>query len=466
MPHIKIRITSPSPQAGQKLQEVLQIKTPEGFLSLTETGETFSTPRDGTVVADTTSKFPEASDGQQTDATEPNQEQVCSSSVTEVREEAWEVKQNSTEETTQLDGDASDAGQPKGEFLVPRRELASFKLQLDAFKAKLEEEVIERFKLEDELKSERGVHEFESRVLREQLEEMSKCIMEKSQTIESLENALDEDRRQGESLRLEVETLEDAVTRGRAEANRLRSDVIAANDQAEEMTREIGSLRKKAENDASEKESIKKRFRVEIEDNSSDLRDMRNSFEKEKKLNEEKENTIRSLKKDIRSYQEQVEELQKELNTASDEVNSHQETGKSAQHARKSEELIAMSSELNEVYREHVETQSRMTVLAVTLNSAQREIQDARHTEAKHSFELQNYKERFNEMKDLSTALKEENRHLKNTLQRKSRDSRDMKKKYLILETEVMWLREALNIVEMSKPEPFKGGVILEQVNS
>ena len=476
MTHIRIRFTSPSPTGGKQIHESIQIKTSEGFLPLAETAQSTATGEVEPAVGKRAARSMKDADEQVEAQGEVSRRSllqdgpsaeglgVFSNVVTEVKEEKYEVQENTLYQSS--DGTSRREHSDNAEIFLPRREMASFKAQLDAFKTKLEEEVIERFKIEDELKSEKEIYEFETRSLHERIEELVKSLLEKNLKLETLENWIEEYKKEQESARQENECLQSVLAKSKVEISKLRSQVIAANDQTEEFMGEVESLRERAKQNALEKDRMKKRLRDEIEENGKEIRGLKDSLEEKERINEEKDKKIQSLGKDASLYKEQVEELREELTKASNRSNADQESLKILRDSSKSEQLLELSNELNDVYREYLETQSKVSVLTDALNSAQREIEDARNCEEKHSLELQNFKEKYAELKDLSTALREENRHLKNTSQKRSKDSRETKKKFLILETEVMWLREALNIVGISKPDTLKGVPNVDQIDT
>ena len=93
---------------------------------------------------------------------------------------------------------------------------------------------------------------------------------------------------------------------------------------------------------------------------------------------------------------------------------------------------------------ENISVSEKFSEMQELLNTKEKELEDVRNDYESQNIEIQNYKEKNVELKDVILATCQDNAHLKNRLEQQSRDCTELKKKLIVLETETGWLRDAL----------------------
>ena len=319
--------------------------------------------------------------------------------------------------------------------------------QLETFKSRLEEELIERFKLEEELKSESEMHENEMKILKEKIAILEENECEKAKRVEELESTILVYKEEHEKEWEEVENLRNFVGKYQSEVCKLRTEANIANDQAVEAINEMEILTKKTERSEHEKDKIRQQLKSEMEGYWREVRELRNALQNWEKLDSDKKNRIQILENEVASYKDLVNKLREDLTER-----NHKTNGKGSQmESTKDEHLLVLCHELNEIFREHLNSQGKFSELSFVLAATQKELEEARNRSQVQNIALQEFKQKYNDLHDSMVALAEENRHLRNSLEKKCADFRDIRRKFLVSETEVSWLKEALNIVDEAK---------------
>jgi len=338
----------------------------------------------------------------------------------------------------------------ESELYITRKDLSSMQNQLAVFKSRLEEEVIERFKLEEELKSEAETHQTELSILKEKIEFMEEHEFEKTRRIEELESMIDAYKEENEKSWEEVENLRSVVSKYQSELCKLREEANNASDQAVEAINEMELLTKKTEKSEQDKDRIRKQLKSEMEEYWREVRELRNALENWEKLDVERKSRIQTLENEVASYKGLVNELREELTECSNKTASD-ERNHSKEDPTKSEHLLVLCHELNEIFRENLNSQGKFSELSFVLAATQKDLEEARNLSQSQNLALQEFKRNYNDLHDTMLALTEENRHLRNSLEKKSGKFTEIRRKLLVSETEVSWLKEALNIVDNAK---------------
>lgn len=344
-------------------------------------------------------------------------------------------------------GRPEDKDEFESELYITRKDLATVQSQLETFKSRLEEELVERFKLEQELKSEAESHEIEMKVLTEKIESLTENESEKAKRVEELENTTLIYKEEYEKCLGDVEELKKCLRKYHNEVCKLRAEANMANDQAVEAINEMEILTKKTEKSEHEKDKIRKELTSEMEGYWKEVRELRAALENWEKLDAEKTNRILTLENEVSSYKDLVNELREELPGYSNKTNESE----SKVNQNKSEHLLMLYQELHEIFREHLNSQGKFSELSFVLTATQKELEEARNRGQMQNLALQGFKQKYNDLHDNMVALSEENRHLRNSLEKKYADFRDIRRKFLVSETEVSWLKEALNIVDNAR---------------
>lgn len=482
MTHITIRLSSP-PAGSKNIREIIRIKTPEKMLSLDDK-TLVEAEEDNLKRADTcfngakeqvtvcgSSQDLLARDSLHTRAEEKYVYTNCNTGkedpkclislvntdidhgrgetvVTNGKKTGLHLQGNSCSQTS-----CDSCGRPiardelESELYITRKDLATVQNQLETFKSRLEEELIERFKLEEELKSEAEVHECEMKVLREKIESLEEIECEKTKRVEELEKMLLVYKEEYEKCLADVEELRTFVGKYQSDVCKLRAQANLASDQAVEAINEMEVLTKKTEKSEHEKERVRKQLKSEMEGCWKEVRELRTALENWEKLDAERKSRIQTLENEVASYKDQVNELREQLTECS---NERSEGGSKMDH-NKSEHLLMLCHELNEIFREHLNSQGKFSELSFVLTATQKELEEARNRSQQQNLALEEFKQKYNDLHDNMLALGEENRHLRNSLEQKCADFRDIRRKFLVSETEVSWLKEALNIVDNAK---------------
>lgn len=311
------------------------------------------------------------------------------------------------------------------------KELEAKKFEVEALKAKLEEELFERIKVEDEFVLEKEHFEAEILKLRARIEELEE---ETSWRIEDLENNNMVLTTENENARDEIAHIKGLLERTVSENTKLRNNESFSDDRIIEILDELEVWKKKAYEIEERGNTSRINLQDEIETNEKEIRELKETLEETRQLNE----TKRRLS------------LQEITCNCGDFDNSKSDTT-----ANKSENLtisnekqmLELSSELNELYRDHVDYQDKYFALNQELISKEKELDELRGDYESQNIEIQNLKERYAELKDVVLATKQENAHLQNRVDKKSDEYKELKKKHLVQETEITWLRDALGLI-------------------
>lgn len=481
MTHITIRLASP-PAGSRNIREIIRIKTPEKLFPycdargsvVVETGErNFSMAHKDQakqVPSSDSSQGLPPSEGSYSNAegndsifintngdtkTEDLNSRINTENESEVRDETV-VQNGEAELNCQENSQCDSCGRPiareefESELYITRKDLAAVQSQLATFKARLEEELIERFKLEEELKSEADTHESELRILKEKIECLEENECEKARRVDELENMIVVYKEEHEEGWEEVENLRNFVGKYQSELCKLRVEANNASDQAVEAINEMELLTKKTEKSEQEKDKIKKQLKSEMEGYWREVCELRNALENWERLDVERKTRIQTLENEVASYKGLVNELREELTECSNKKSDNVKNSK-IDPIKSSEHLLLLCHELNEVFREHLNSQGKFSELSFVLAATQKELEEARNRSQSQNQALQEFKRNYNDIHDSMVALTEENRHLRNSLEKKFAESTEIRRKFLVSETEVSWLKEALNIVDTAK---------------
>lgn len=334
----------------------------------------------------------------------------------------------------------------ESELYITRKDLATVQSQLETFKIRLEEELVERFKLEEELKSEAESHENELKNLKEKIDFLEENESEKARRIEELESQIVVYKEEHEKSWEEVESLRSFVGKYQSDLSKLRVEANNASDQAVEAINEMELLTKKSEKNEQEKVKIKKQMKSEMEEYWKEVRELRNVLENWEKLDGERKTRIQSLESEVASYKSLVNELKENLADQSNRAS--EERSKAKTDSTTNEHLLLLCVELNEIFREHLNSHGKFSELSLVLAATQKDLEEARNRSQSQNQILQKFKRDYNDLHDTMTALNEENRHLRNSLEKRCVEVADIRRKFLASETQVSWLKEALDIVD------------------
>ena len=481
MTHIAIRLASP-PAGSKNVREIIRIKTPEKLLPFYETVS-------GDVIVETEEKkfnmadtclvngnsqglspleefhsnaeeslasYVDTNGDTRTEQSNRFTSHINTENESEEKEMTMingETKFNCQENSqAQCDrcGRRTEREEFESELYITRKDLTSVQNQLATFKSRLEEELIEKYKLEEELKSEAESHQSELSILKKKIEDWEENECEKTRRIEKLESMIDIYKKENEKSWEEVENLRSFVGKYQSEMCKLRLEANNASDQAAEAINEMELLTKKTEKSEQDNNTVRKQFKSEMEGYRREVRELRNALENWERLDVERKTRIQALENEVASYKGLVNELREELTECSNKTASD-ERSHSTVDPTKSEYLLVLCHELNEIFREHLNSQGKFSELSFVLAATQKELEEARNRSQSQNLALQEFKRNYNDLHDTMQALSEENRHLRNSLEKKSEKFTEIRRKILVSETEVSWLKEALNIVDSAK---------------
>ena len=489
MTHITIRLASP-PAGSKNVREIIRIKTPEKLRPFCEAVH-------GNVLVETEEKkFNMAEDTYNEDKTvhlvngnsqaglppfeechsnaEENEIYVDTNGDTRTEQSNRIASHVNTENESEVSATAMMNGETRlicrensqaqcdscgrltereeceSELYMTRKDLASVQNQLAMFKSRLEEEYIERFKLEDELKSKAETHQSELSILKEKITFLEENECEKTRRIEELESIIEAYKEENEKSREDVENLRSVVSKYQSELCKLRVEANNASDQAVEAINEMELLTKKTEKSDQDKDRIQKQLKSDMEGYWREVLELRIALENWEKLDVERKTRIQTLEDEVTSYKGLLNELREELTGCSNKTVTD-ERGHSKEDPTKSEHLLVLCHEVNEIFREHLSSQGKFSELSFVLAATQKELEEARNRSQSQNLVLQEFKRNYNDLHDTMQALTEENRHLRNSLEKKCGKFTEIRRKLLVSETEVSWLKEALNIVDNAK---------------
>ena len=474
MTHITIRLGSP-PVGSKNIREIIRIKTPESFAVDTREQDIYMAdsnykdnskqvvhgicenlkPFEGSPsnvdgdenVYDHVHNGARSGDSKQFNALRVNTENCTERSgmVLENGEKRMKCAEN-------LETHCNSCGlrvtreEVESELYITRKDLATVQSQLETFKIRLEEELVERFKLEEELKSEAESHENELKILKEKIDFLEENESEKARRIEQLESQIVVYKEEHEKSWEEVESLRSFVGKYQSDLSKLRVEANNASDQAVEAINEMELLTKKSEKNEQEKVKIKKQMKSEMEGCWEEVRELRNVLENWEKLDVERKTRIQTLENEVASYKSLVNELKENLADQSNRAS--EERSKAKTDSTTNEHLLLLCVELNEIFREHLNSHGKFSELSLVLAATQKDLEEARNRSQSQNQILQQFKRDYNDLHDTMTALNEENRHLRNSLEKRCVEVADIRRKFLASETQVSWLKEALDIVD------------------
>lgn len=488
MTHITIRLVSP-PFGSRNIREIIRIKTPEKLLPLGDSSGSFSVDTGGKVVHMADSNYkdsckqamngncevlkpydgsPSNVDGNENvceyvhshvrseDSKQFNSLHVNTENYTELNGMVVENKEKWTKCAENLETHCDTCGlrvereEVESELYITRKDLATVQSQLETFKLRLEGELVERFKLEEELKSEAESHENDLKMLKEKIDFLEQNESEKTWRIEELESQIVVYKEEHEKSWEEVESLRSFVGKYQNDLSKVRVEANSASDQAVEAINEMELLTKKTEKNEQQKDEIKKQMKSEMEGYWKEVRELRSVLENWEKLDFERKTRIQTLENEVASYKSLVDELRENLADGDNGASGERSNVKT--DSTKNEHLFrVLCQELNEVFREHLNSQGKFSELSLVLEATHKELEEARNRSQSQNQTLQQFKRNYNDLHDDMTALNEENRHLRKSLEKKCVELADIRRKFLASETQVSWLKEALDIVDKAK---------------
>lgn len=346
-------------------------------------------------------------------------------------------------------GEVVELNELESELNATRKELEVKKLEIEEIKTKLEDELFERLGIEDEFSSERELHEREIENLRERNEELQGEAVWK---IEDLENNFKELTAKHENAKEEIGHLKVMLERTVAENIKLRNNESVTDDRVMDILDELEMWKRKAQENAVRRDTSRSILEDETESYENEIKELNEKLMEMGKSNEELSLRVSELENETCDCRKRFNrgkscELDDSLN--SDTIRSKIKTNEIL-NLENEKQILDLSSELNEVYREHISFQERFSALQELLTAKEKELEDVRNDYESQNIEIQNYKEKNAELKDVILATCQDNAHLKNRLEQQSRDYTQLKKKFIVLETETVWLRDALKIVRTS----------------
>ncbi|XP_031552979.1 GRIP and coiled-coil domain-containing protein 2-like [Actinia tenebrosa] len=346
-------------------------------------------------------------------------------------------------------GEMVELNELESELNATRKELEAKKLEVEEIKTKLEDELFERLGTEDEFCSERELLEQEIADLRERNQVLGGEAVWK---IEDLENNFRELTDKYENAKEEIGHLKVMLERTVAENAKLRNKESVTDDRVMDILDELEMWKRIAQENAVRRDTSRNILEDETESYENEIKELNEKLMETKKSNEVLSHRVSELEDEScdcgkRYNRARSCELDDSLN--SDTIRSKIKTNEIL-NLENEKQILVLSSELNEVYREHISFQERFSALQELLTTKEKELEDVRNDYESQNIEIQNYKEKNAELKDVILATCQDNAHLKNRLEQQSRDYTELKKKFIVVETETVWLRDALKIVRPS----------------
>ena len=443
MTHISIRVESP--RGCKNVREIVRIRTPEGTVVPLE-GKNVRVSYEGEKIFQPAPLTRRKGKSCGSDAAKAATPTILRSKETEISHNDTEKMpllpagvSNNNNETTFCEFCHRELDEIESELYIATKLLASKCAELEMYKSKLEDDWIEKYKVEEELNSERERRQEQVQVLEDRIAELEKREGDHSAKSEDFEHMVEESK--GE----EVDGLIGALAKSQSDCRNLREQIAVANDQAMEAVKEMELWQKKAQQHADQKDTIRKELRSASEIHQGETKEFKFTIDAlQNRVNKEC-SRIKSLKEEIEIFRQQVKGLENEL--SSSQSKEPLEENRTSMDSRKYDQMMALSHELNLMFCKHISSQDKCTALRQSLAENKKELEEIRGFSESKNVELQDYKMKYQEIQDLMIATKEDNRHLRNKLQKKCGELRDVRRKVIVLETEVKWLREALNIV-------------------
>lgn len=428
MPHITIKLSAP-PIGSRSVKEIVRIKAPENMFSFSDSivveteQESLDTNRfvgwSDTCVY--TSEITKNKDWQEVTDDEINE--------TSLRDAEKMVSKLPLDSCAGPQNDIS--GRQNSNQLEPSEDSATIKSRLEEFK----------FRKKEELKSETEAREQKRKVLEEKIQSLEYKENEKAKRVEELENSILIYKDDYEKCLKEVAELRKMVNKFQSELYKLKLEANTANDQAVEARNQVQLLVKKMHSCEKEKEQIQEEWKCETVGHCREILELRKfAVEILEEVDTERKERIELL---VASHEDldREEQLSEGSNKLDDNV-SNVDPNISESH------MSLLSKELNEIFRENLSSQEKISELTRVLTATQKELEQVGNQYQIKNHSLQDLKQKFDDLHDNMSVLAEENKQLKNSLAKKCADFRNIRRKFLVSETEVSWLKEALNIVD------------------
>lgn len=428
MPHITIKLSAP-PIGSRSVKEIVRIKAPGNMFSFSDSivveTEQESLDTNGFVGwSDTcvyTSEITKNKDWQELTDDEINE--------TSLRDAEKMVSKLPLDSCAGPQNDIG--GRQNSNQLEPSEDSATIKSRLEEFK----------FRKKEELKSETEAREQKRKVLEEKIQSLEYKENEKAKRVEELENSILIYKDDYEKCQKEVAELRKMVNKFQSELYKLKLEANTANDQAVEARNQMQLLVKKMHSCEKEKEQIKEEWKCETVGRCREILELRKfAVEILEEVDTERKERIESL---VESHEDlDTEEQLSEGSNKGDDNGSNVDPNISESH------MSLLSKELNEIFRENLSSHEKISELTRVLTATQKELEQVRNQYQVKNHSLQDLKQKFDDLHDNMSVLAEENKQLKNSLAKKCADFRNIRRKFLVSETEVSWLKEALNIVD------------------
>ena len=428
MPHITIKLSAP-PIGSRSVKEIVRIKAPENMFSFSDSivveTEQESLDTNGFVGwSDTcvyTSEITKNKDWQELTDDEMNE--------TSLRDAEKMVSKLPLDSCAGPQNDI--AGRQNSNQLEPSQDSATIKSRLEEFK----------FRKKEELKSETEAREQKRKVLEEKIQSLEYKENEKAKRVEELENSILIYKDDYEKCLKEVAELRKMVNKFQSELYELKLEANTANDQAVEARNQMQLLVKKMHSCEKEKEQIQEEWKCETVGRCREILELRKfAVEILEEVDTERKERIELL---VASHEDlDTEEQLSEGSNKGDDNGSNVDPNISESH------MSLLSKELNEIFRENLSSHEKISELTRVLTATQKELEQVRNQYQNKNHSLQDLKQKFDDLHDNMSVLAEENKQLKNSLAKKCADFRNIRRKFLVSETEVSWLKEALNIVD------------------
>ncbi|XP_032217856.2 filament-like plant protein 1 [Nematostella vectensis] len=277
----------------------------------------------------------------------------------------------------------------------------------------------------------RKLREFEEREV-----ELKEEIFELENQVETLKlEKLKRDR--------EIERLEALLRKSAKENNRLFMNENAAEETILEMRVELENWKTKAQDIDAKLETTRRLHQEETICYENQINEVNEEIQKEKDIGLQKSKRLQEMELELREYKQRLSSV------GIHNLSSVKESGFS--DCSKDEDLLALSHELNELYREHLHCQEKINIAEKELDVKAKELEETQGQNESKNIALQNFKEKYAELGDIVMATKQENMHLRNRLAQKYKENETLRRKCLLHETEAKWLKDALNIVSENR---------------
>ncbi|KAK3744276.1 hypothetical protein QZH41_007991 [Actinostola sp. cb2023] len=332
----------------------------------------------------------------------------------------------------------------ESKFDGSRKELEAKKVEVEEIKTNLEYELFDRLRIEDEFTCERELLEREVTSLRERIEELEG---EATWRIEDLENDFKVLTSKYENAKDEIAHLKVMLERTVTENVKLRNNQSLTDDRVMEILDEVEMWKRKAQENAERGDTSRSNLEAEIEMHEQEIQELRETLMEASYSNEVRERRLSELEStSCDCPRENSEDLDHSADVGDFMTNTIRTE---ITNSSREKHLLELSNELNDLYRDHVSCQEKFYSLHEGFVAKEQELEDVRGEYESQNIEIQNYKEKYAELKDVILATCQDNSHLKNRLEQKTKDYTELKKRFLVSETEVTWLRDALGVLKI-----------------